>query len=124
MTALAEALGACATGILTAEAGVSLLIDCGGWVHRDDFTSQFITTANSASRGTILTAAIDWQAAITALDHGQLPCSSGERHMLKLAASIAAGTPVSLSDTLTGIDLHNLDLLIAAMRHATGQRRR
>jgi hypothetical protein len=44
--------------------------------------------------------------------------------MLKLAASIAAGTPVSLSDTLTGIDPHNLDLLIAAMRHATGQRRR
>ena len=38
-------------------------------------------------------AAIDWQAAVTALDHGLLPCSSGERHVLRLAASIAAGTP-------------------------------
>jgi len=32
VTALAEALQACASGILTAEAGVSLLIDCGGWL--------------------------------------------------------------------------------------------
>lgn len=117
MTALAEALRACASGILTAEAGVSLLIDCGGWLHRDDFTSQFITTANG---GTILRAAIDWQAAVTALDHGQLPCSSGERHVLKLATSIAAGTPVSLSGALTGIDHRNAGLLTAAILKANG----
>lgn len=120
MTALAEALRACASGILTTEAGVSLLISCGGWLHRDDFTSQFITTAD-ASDGATLMAVIDWQAAITALDHGGLPCSSGERHMLRLAASIAAGTPVSLSDALTAIDHRNASLLAAAVLHANGQ---
>jgi hypothetical protein len=45
---------------------------------RDDFTSQFITTTDD---GAVLMAAIDWQAAVTAPDYGQLPCSSGERHV-------------------------------------------
>jgi hypothetical protein len=49
-------------------------------------------------------ASIDWEAAIAALGAGELPCSNGERRVLRLAASIAAGTPVSLSDALTGID--------------------
>ena len=119
MTALAEALRACASGIPTAKAGAGLLISCGGWLHCEDFTSQFITT-DEASGGAALMAAIDWQAAITALDHGQLPCSSGERHTLKLAASIAAGTPVSLSDALAGIDQRNARLVIKAITHATG----
>lgn len=65
-------------------------------------------------------AAVDWQAAVSALDHGQLPCSSGERHVLKLAASIAAGTPVSLSDTLTGIDRRNARLAVKAVAKASG----
>ena len=119
MTPITEALHACAKGILTAEAAVSLLSDCGSWLHRDDFTSQFITTADDADDGAILMAAIDWQAAVTALDHGLLPCSSGERHVLKLAASIAAGTPVSLSDALTGIDRRNASLVVEAVAHAS-----
>jgi hypothetical protein len=121
VTTLAEALRACASGILPAEAGVGLLISCGDWLQRQDFTSQFVTTAADASDGVTLMAAIDWQAAITALDHGQLPCSSGERHMLRLAASIAAGTPVNLSDALTGIDHRNAGLLATAVLHANGQ---
>jgi hypothetical protein len=31
-----------------------------------------------------------------------LPCSGGERRILQLSASLAAGTPVSLRDTVTG----------------------
>jgi hypothetical protein len=112
-------LHACASGILAAEAAVGLLSGCGSWLHRDDFTSQFITTAGDADDGAILMAAIDWQAAVTALDHGLLPCSSGERHVLKLAASIAAGTPVSLSDVLTGIDRRNASLVVEAVAHAS-----
>ena len=123
MTALAEALRACASGILTAEAGVSLLIDCGGWLHRDDFTSRFITTGTSISDGTTLMASIDWPASITALDAGCLPCGSGERHMLRLAASIARGIPVSLCDSLTSIDYQNANLLVTAILHANGQTR-
>ena len=41
---LADALRACARGIHPLEAGTSLLIDCGSWLHREDFTSRFITT--------------------------------------------------------------------------------
>ena len=123
MTILAEALRACAGGILTAEAGVSLLIDCGGWLHRPDFTSPFITTGTSISDGTTLMATIDWPAAIAALDGGRLPCGSGERHMLRLAASIAGGVPVSLCDSLTSIDYRNANLLAAAILHANGQTR-
>jgi hypothetical protein len=67
-------------------------------------------------------AAIDWEAAITALDSGGLPCSGGERRILQLSASLAAGTPVDLRDTVTGIDNRNISLLLAAIRHATGKR--
>jgi hypothetical protein len=66
-------------------------------------------------------ASIDWEAAIAALDAGELPCSNGERRVLRLAASIAAGTPVSLSDALTGIDERNATLAIQAVARAAGQ---
>ncbi len=52
---------------------------------------------------------------------GELPCSSGERRMLLLAASIAAGTPVSLCDTLTGIDRRNILFLITPVLHSSSQ---
>ena len=42
--------------------------------------------------------------------------------MLRLAASIAGGTPVSLRDTLTGIDHRNIELVITAVLHASGRR--
>ena len=65
-------------------------------------------------------ASTDWEAAITALNAGQLAASSGERRMLLLAASIAAGIPVSLYDTLPGIDRRNASLVVKAIAHATG----
>jgi hypothetical protein len=40
--------------------------------------------------------------------------------MLLLAASIADGIPVSLSDTLTGIDRRNASLVLSAVAHAAG----
>ena len=67
-------------------------------------------------------AAIDWDAAITALASGDLPCSGGERRILHLSASLAAGTPVSLRDTVTGLDHDNTVRLLAAIQHATGKR--
>jgi hypothetical protein len=67
-------------------------------------------------------ASIYRDAALTALHTGRLPASSGERSILQLAASIAAGTPVSLRDTVTSLDNANLGLLAAAVRHAAGHR--
>jgi hypothetical protein len=118
---LSDALRACARGIHPLEAGVGPLIDCGSWLHREDLTSRFITTGTRISDGTTVLAATDWEAAVTALRAGELPASGGERRMLLLAASIAGGIPVSLYDTLPGIDHRNASLVIKAIAHATGQ---
>jgi hypothetical protein len=118
---LGDALRAGARGVHPLEAGIGLLIDCGSWLHRDDFTSRFITTGTSISDGATLLASADWEAAVTALHAGQLPASGGERRMLLLAASIAGGTPVSLYDALPGIDRRNATFVVKAIAHATGQ---
>jgi hypothetical protein len=119
---LHAALRACASGIFPAEAGIGLLISHDTWLHRDDFTGPFVDTGVSITDGTTKMAQIDWPAAIAALDAGSLPCSGGERRILRLAASIADGIPVSLRDTLTGIDHRNIELVITAVLHAWGQR--
>jgi hypothetical protein len=116
---LTRALHACATGLYPLEAGVALLTGNGTFLHRDDFTSRFIR--HGTSSGTPM-AAIDWDAAITALQAGELPCSGGERRILLLAASLAADTPVGLGDTVTGIDDANISRLLTAIRHAAGKR--
>ncbi len=67
-------------------------------------------------------AAIDWDAAITALASGGLPCSGGERRILQLSASLAGGIPVDLRDTVTGLDHDNTARLLVAIRHAAGKR--
>jgi hypothetical protein len=114
---LAAALHACAAGLYPLEAGVALLAGNGTFLHRDDFTTRFITCGTSD--GTPM-AAIRWDAAITALASGDLPCSGGERRILQLAASLAGGIPVDLRDAATGLDDHNTALLLTAIRHATG----
>ncbi len=116
---LAAALRACAAGLYPLEAGTELLISNGTFLHRDDFTGKFID--HGTSDGAPM-AAIDWHAAVTALTSGNLPCSGGERRILQLAASLAAGTPVSLRDTVTGIDDANIALLVTAIGHASGKR--
>ena len=123
---LPAALRACASGIHPLEAGTGLLIDCGSWLHRADFTSRFITTGTSISDDVTLMASTDWEAAIAALNAGELPSSSGERRMLLLAASIAGGIPVSLYDTLAGIDHRRASLRRHRrnLRHARSPRSR
>ncbi len=107
-----------ARGIYPDEAGVELLIDHATFLQRADFTGRFVTT--TSSDGTDL-AAIDWPAAITALEAG-LACSGGEQRMLRLAASLAGGIPVNLRDALTGIDDRGIQLMIKAVQHASGRR--
>jgi hypothetical protein len=119
---LTAALRACAAGLYPLEAGVALLASNATFLHRDDFTSRFITTATSITDGTIPMASIDWDAAITALQAGELPCSGGERRILRLSASLAGGIPVNLQDAATGLDDRNIRLLLTAIRHAAGKR--
>ena len=120
--ALAAALRACAAGLYHSEAGTGLLIGHGSFLRRDDFVSAFICEGTSITDGATRMASIDWDAAITALNTGNLPASSGERSVLRLAASIAAGTPVALRDTIISLDDRNLGLLLTAIRHAAGHR--
>ena len=119
---LAAALRACATGLYPLEAGVALLAGNGTFLHRPDFTSRFITTGTSISDGTTPMAGIDWDAAITALRAGELPCSGGERRVLQLSSSLAGGIPVDLRDAVTGLDHANIARLVTAILHASGKR--
>jgi hypothetical protein len=116
---LTAALHACAAGLYPLEAGVALLTGHGTFLNRDDFTSRFIEHGTS---GGIPMAAIDWDAAVTALNAGELPCSGGERRLLLLSASLAAGIPADLRDAATGLDHRNIQRLITAIRHASGKR--
>ncbi|MDQ2813278.1 MAG: hypothetical protein M3Z75_15750 [Actinomycetota bacterium] len=66
---------------------------------RDDFLCH-VEAAACISDGTPM-AWIDWDAVIAALDGGRLPASGGEQ---RIAASLAAGHPVSLRDAIPGLD--------------------
>jgi hypothetical protein len=116
---LAAGLRAHAQGLCCLEAAAELLI-AQTWLHRNDFTSRFITLHAGIGSGQ-QAAVIDWPAVIAALGTS-LPCSGGEQRMLKITASLADGIPVDLRDTLTGLDQRNLRLVTIAIGHAAGQR--
>ena len=111
---LQAALRAAADGLYALEAGTGLIIAHGAWVQRGDFACFIHHGAG--------TAAIDWEAVIAALDAGELPSSGGEKRMLRLAASLAGDIPVRLGDAVTGIDEHNVSLLLKAVLHTSGRR--
>ena len=116
---LAAALRAHAQGLCCLEAAAELLI-AQTWLHRADFTIRFITVHPGIGGGQPV-AVIDWPAVITALG-ASLPCSGGEQRMLRITASLADGIPVDLKDTITGLDDRNIQLLLTAIRRASGKR--
>jgi hypothetical protein len=71
--------------------------------------------------GTVM-AAVDWEAAVAALEAGRLPCSGGEGRMLRLAASIAGAVAVDLGSALPGLDERNIAEVARAVLHAAGHR--
>jgi len=115
---LAAGLRNHAEGSCCLTAAAELLI-AQSWLHRPDFTSRFITVHPGTGGGQPV-AVIDWPAVITALGTS-LPCSGGEQRMLKITASLADGIPVDLRDTVTGLDDRNIQLLLTAIRHASGK---
>jgi len=116
---LSAALRAAAAGIHPDEAGTGLIISHGAFLRREDFT-RHIETATCISDGTPK-AWIDWNAVMTDIDGGLLPASGGEKRVLRIAASLAAGHPVSLRDVIPGLDQRSLRL-VTTVRHAGGQR--
>lgn len=115
----AAGLRAHAQGLYCLEAAAELLI-AKSWLHRDDFTSRFVTVHPGTGSGQQV-AVIDWPAVIAALG-SSLPCSGGEQRMLRITASLADGIPVNLQDTLTGLDDENIARLVTAILHASGRR--
>jgi hypothetical protein len=67
-------------------------------------------------------AAVEWEAAVAALEAGRLPCSGGEGRILRLAASIAGGVAVDLGSALSGLDERNIAGVARAVLHAAGHR--
>jgi hypothetical protein len=65
-------------------------------------------------------ASVDFTAAADALEAGALPCSAGERRVLQIAASLAAGVPVDLRGAVPGLDAGNAALAAAAVLHTAG----
>jgi hypothetical protein len=102
---------------LTYEAAVELLIGHRSWLVRDDFLVhvEFCRGFHGESM-----AAIDWLAAWTALEDGHMPCSSGERQILRVAASIAEGLPIDLRDAVSWLDAVNSVLVARAVLAAGG----
>lgn len=117
---LTAALRAGSKGMYCDQAATELLIRHGSWLRRDDFTARYILTGTSHAGD--ITAAIDWEEAITALHAGVLPCSSSEAAILGLAASFATATPVVLRHAITGLDQANLYLVTNAIRDAGGHK--
>ncbi len=115
---IAPALRNHAEGSCCLTAAAELLI-AQAWLQRADFTSRFITVHRSPGDGQPM-AVIDWPAAVTALGTS-LPCSGGEQRMLRITASLAGGIPVDLRDTITGLDDRNIQLLLTAIRRASGK---
>jgi hypothetical protein len=110
-----------AKGLFSTEAAVELLIGHGLWLCRVDFLEIAVEFGREIADGVVL-AAVDWEAAVAALEAGGLPCSGGKGRILRLAASIAAGVAVDLGSALSGLDERNVAGAARAVLHAAGHR--
>ena len=108
-----------ADGILADTVSVELIISHQAFLHRDAFR-RIISTGASISTGQPL-ATISWDAALRALDAGQMPCTSSEQAILRIAASL--GDPaigVRLRTVLGNLDARNITLVTSAITTANG----
>lgn len=106
MVDLHQKIRAWARGMYSIEAGTELLIrsglighDTSPWIHHD---------GNGA-----------WIDA-DALVHHSGGASGGQQRVIRLAASLIDGRPVSLADDVPGLDRENTRLVLAAVAHAAG----
>jgi hypothetical protein len=109
-----------AKGLFSTEAAVELLIGHGSWLCREDFLEIAVEFGRGIGDGAVM-AAVDWEAAVAAVETGRLPCSGGEGRILRLAASIAGGVAVDLGSVLSGLDERNVAGVARAVLHAAGQ---
>lgn len=106
-----------ATGDRLATAAIELLINHAMWLNRRDFRRHI--NVNQDPDGTDFYARIDWHTVAAMLDNGELPCSSSEHAILRIALSIAGPHPVVLSDMLRRLDETNARHVGHAIARAT-----
>jgi hypothetical protein len=87
---------------------------------REDFLRVAVEVGWEPFRGRRV-AAVDFAAAAEAVQ-GVLPCSDGERQVLLVAASIAAGIPVDLREAALCMDAVNAARAAQAVCQAAGGR--
>ena len=108
-----------ADGIPADAAAAGLIISHGHFLDRVAFR-RTITTGTSFSTGQPL-AVIGWDAALHALDAGQLPCASSEQAILRIAASLGdPAIPVRLRAVLRNHDTPNITLVADAITTPNG----
>ncbi len=108
-----------AEGMCADVAAVMLLDRHGHFLHEPAFR-RIIAAGSSITTGQPL-AVIRWNAAIHALETGQLPCSSSEQAVLRIAASLAGPSiAVRLRENLGNLDHRNIALVTDAITAANG----
>jgi hypothetical protein len=108
-----------ADGLCADVAAVMLIDRHGHFLHQPAFR-RLIAAGSSITTGQPL-AVIRWNAAIHALESGQLPCSSSEQAVLRIAASLAdPGIAVRLRENLGNLDARNIALVTDAITAANG----
>lgn len=108
---LYEGLRAWASGFSVDRAAVELLITHEEWLTRRDFQRHLEPYFDADGRP--LTA-IDWDRVRKALDMGAFPASSSAVAVLRIALSLALGTPVDLT-AVVGLDATNTAAVAAAL---------
>lgn len=108
-----------AEGLCADVAAVMLIDRHGHFLHSPAFR-RIIAAGSSITTGQPL-AVIRWTAAIHALENGQLPCSTSEQAILRIAASLAdPGIAINLRDNLGSLDTRNVALVTDAIKAANG----
>ncbi len=109
-----------AAGGICADVAAVMLIDRHGHFLRQPAFRRIIAAGSSITTGQPL-AVIRWNAAIHALETGQLPATGSEQAILRIAASLAdPGIAINLRDNLGSLDARNITLVTDAIKAANG----
>ncbi len=119
LTSLNAALLRAAGGLYPLEAGVQLLVAHGFWTQQL-WEAGLIDTSVDGGATQPLYAEVHWSQAVDALGNGALAGGGSDRRILRVAASLAGGVRLDLSDAVCGLDHGNLRLVLRAIWHANG----
>ncbi|WP_405193231.1 hypothetical protein [Streptomyces anulatus] len=109
-----------ADGSMALRAAIGLLVDHGLWIKRLAERPGLLLIDYSGPVPEPY--GVDWLKVVEALAAKDLPASSGELHILALAASLAdTAARIPLGDAVTGLDSTNLALVLKAIVTANGR---